>query len=604
MFVDTIDAVRIVVRASKPLAPSASWCSNLVVGGRPRPHRPLLAFAVPSTSMDRTSVLHSAFKILLRWFSSHRAAEPFPSVLVSSLGGELGLAFPRVGIPRTRSAGQKMATRVPKAGFDAFFASKDLSLCCSIVSLWRWDARPRAPNTRVGAWPGGVAPRNRTGEGPWGRTVHWGRTPACPHTSDLGPPFLANRSEPERVRPRPSAASSSANGCEAGAGGAVDAATGRYGRQAMRRCCENAARAFGGGIEVRDRRVCLWPPRPRHGPTTKHACRRKKREHVHYPKLASRIDNHGLLQQVLHGLRWFCSHIEPSLDFRCFQLRLVPDGIVPAQFLQCSTVALVPGVHGHDPVERKLLPSEALETQLHVAVEVPYVSVSEAFSPPGSSKDASRSIVRWTTTHLHGRLHHGHVSGHRYARTPILLHRRKHASAPTLVPHSPSAAASFPRSVPLSLLRLSRPGTSLHPLSRFSNAPAPRVSRRTWTWRRSTSRPSSSNSIVLGTEIRVGRAHVHTTRRRPPPLRVLSRRRGWKGKTGLRGGTWGPWRTRNGDPGNGADDVEDKSRRGDALRVMANSRINVSGVGSERSGGVESLKMELVRVERSTGKIK
>lgn len=37
---------------------------------------------------------------------------------------------------------------------------------------------------------------------------------------------------------------------------------------------------------------------------------------------------------------------------------------------------------------------------------------------------------------------------------------------------------------------------------------------------------------------------------------------------------------------------------------MANSRINVSGVGSERSGGVESLKMELVRVERSTGKIK
>lgn len=169
--------------------------------------------------------------------------------------------------------------------------------------------------------------------------------------------------------------------------------------------------------------------------------------HLHYPELNSRIDDHCFFQQVLHCPCWLCSHFEPTLDFRCLQLCLVLDGIIPAQFLQRPAVALVPGIHGHDPVERELLPSETLEAKLQVTHAMPSMSASEA-SSQAATEYAFRTTISRSTTHPHGRFNHRHGSSHSHPCVRILLRRGTRMSAHVPPRRATAAASSLASSVP------------------------------------------------------------------------------------------------------------------------------------------------------------
>lgn len=190
----------------------------------------------------------------------------------------------------------------------------------------------------------------------------------------------------------------------------------------------------------------------------------EERTYFHYPEPTSGIDDHCFFQQVLHCLCWLCSHFEPSLDFRCLQLCLVPDGIVPAQFLQRPTVALVLGIYGHDPVERELLPSETLEAKLQVVEEMPSTSVSDASSHE-AKQDAFRTTVSRSTTHLHGCFDHRHVSSHIHTCVRILLRLGARMSAHGPPRRATAAASSLVWYVPRSRTSHASTWPSVRPAS-------------------------------------------------------------------------------------------------------------------------------------------
>ena len=109
---------------------------------------------------------------------------------------------------------------------------------------------------------------------------------------------------------------------------------------------------------------------------------------------------------------------------------------------------------------------------------------------------------------------------------------RSHSASPwhTHV-SSRSTTPSYGGGIVLGLVRpafshVARFRVALRSSSVVCHAPAPHVSRRTWTQRRSTSRPSSSNAIVLCLDVHVWKQHVHEPRRRTLPLRVVVLKKG------------------------------------------------------------------------------
>lgn len=303
--------------------------------------------------------------------------------------------------------------------------------------------------------------------------------------------------------------------------------------------------------------------------------------YLHYPELNSRIDDHCFFQQVLHSPCWLCSHFEPTLDFRCLQLCLVLDGIIPAQFLQRPAVALVPGIHGHDPVERELLPSETLEAKLQVTHAMPSMSASEA-SSHAATEYAFRTTISRSTTYPHGRFNHRHGSSHSHPCVRILLRRGTRMSAHVPPRRATAAASSLASYVP----RFRTSHASAWPCVRPSSSAThlhhtcPGERGRRGAQRRGHLRPVRSRALLRRARVKATRTRTQAAHPSSPSRGPVERQE--KEKPGFE--TEPSDSERRGARGSelGARPAEDEKVGTIPLRVMGDSRINVSEGGGRR----------------------